>query len=385
MTGRVWAIVGGVVAVGLGGVAAIVTTADGSAAAPTIAARPVDVTAPASVPPTSTLTPPPPPLRVLSVAHATAASPVSELGGVTVTFSAPVGAELTPTLTPALAGAWSRPTPTTAVFTAADVPLPGQALTVRLPAGTLDEAGGALATDYRAAWTTRAAAPARLQQLLAEAGYLPLSFTPATAEPTSTEQLMASAYAPGPGSYAWKAAEPAGLQALYTGATSTLLTRGAVLAFESDHHLDTDGSAGPRVWSALVADTLAHRTTTQPYTYVSVSKQAPESLTVYRDGKAVLTTRVNTGVARAQTPDGSWAVFARYRSQTMSGTNPDGSHYSDAGVPWVSYFYGGDAVHGFPRASYGSPQSVGCVELPIAAAERVYALMGYGDIVTVTG
>ena len=38
----------------------------------------------------------------------------------------------------------------------------------------------------------------------------------------------------------------------------------------------------------------------------------------------------------------------------MSGTNPDGSHYSDPGVPWVSYFNGGDALHGFLRASYGS-------------------------------
>ena len=34
----------------------------------------------------------------------------------------------------------------------------------------------------------------------------------------------------------------------------------------------------------------------------------------------------------------------------MSGTNPDGSHYSDPGVPYVAYFNGGDAVHGFSAA-----------------------------------
>ena len=34
---------------------------------------------------------------------------------------------------------------------------------------------------------------------------------------------------------------------------------------------------------------------------------------------------------------------------TMSGTNPDGSHYHDPGIPWVSYFNGGDALHGFIR------------------------------------
>ena len=43
----------------------------------------------------------------------------------------------------------------------------------------------------------------------------------------------------------------------------------------------------------------------------------------------------------------------------MAGTNPDGSHYDDPGVPWVSYFHGGDALHGFIRASYGTTPEPG--------------------------
>jgi lipoprotein-anchoring transpeptidase ErfK/SrfK len=78
-------------------------------------------------------------------------------------------------------------------------------------------------------------------------------------------------------------------------------------------------------------------------------------------------------------------VYERFPSTTMSGTNPDGSHYSDPGVRWVNYFSGGSAVHGFPRASYGSPQSVGCLELPIATAKRVFDLIGYGTLVDVAG
>ena len=54
----------------------------------------------------------------------------------------------------------------------------------------------------------------------------------------------------------------------------------------------------------------------------------------------------------------------------MSGTNPDGSHYNDPGIKWVSYFNGGDALHAFDRASFGTPQSLGCVELPLAAAAK---------------
>ena len=39
----------------------------------------------------------------------------------------------------------------------------------------------------------------------------------------------------------------------------------------------------------------------------------------------------------------------------MSGTNPDGSHYNDPGVRWISYFNGGDAIHAFPRAILRNP------------------------------
>ena len=75
-------------------------------------------------------------------------------------------------------------------------------------------------------------------------------------------------------------------------------------------------------------------------------------------------------------------MFERLRSQTMQGTNPDGSHYADF-VQWVAYFNGGDAVHYMPRASYGSPQSLGCIELPYAAAEQAWGYLTYGTLVTV--
>jgi lipoprotein-anchoring transpeptidase ErfK/SrfK len=67
----------------------------------------------------------------------------------------------------------------------------------------------------------------------------------------------------------------------------------------------------------------------------------------------------------------------------MSGTNPDGSHYVDPGIKWVSYFNGGDALHGYVRASYGFPQSDGCVEMPIANAAQVFPLTPLGTLVTV--
>jgi hypothetical protein len=68
----------------------------------------------------------------------------------------------------------------------------------------------------------------------------------------------------------------------------------------------------------------------------------------------------------------------------MKGTNPDGSKYDDP-VWYASYFNGGDAVHQFDRYSYGSYQSLGCVEVPYSVAKKAYPYLTYGTLVTVTG
>jgi lipoprotein-anchoring transpeptidase ErfK/SrfK len=67
----------------------------------------------------------------------------------------------------------------------------------------------------------------------------------------------------------------------------------------------------------------------------------------------------------------------------MSGTNPDGSHYEDPGIKWISYFNGGDALHNFNRSSFGTPQSLGCVELPLAASAEIWKYTPIGTVVTV--
>ena len=92
---------------------------------------------------------------------------------------------------------------------------------------------------------------------------------------------------------------------------------------------------------------------------------------------------VNTGAPGADTTDGTYPVFEHVTSSVMKGTNPDGTTYDDPAVPWASYFNGGDALHGFLRSTYGFPQSVGCVEMPIANAQTVFPLTPLGTLVTV--
>ena len=138
-----------------------------------------------------------------------------------------------------------------------------------------------------------------------------------------------------------------------------------------------------RTWESLLAAETNDRRNPNPYTWVTVTETIPETLEVHRGSHIVLTSPANTGVPGAATAQGVFPIFSRFVSTTMTGTNPDGSHYSDPGVPWVNYFNGGDAVHGFPRGSYGSPQSNGCVELPISTAQVVYGYLRIGDIVWV--
>ena len=112
----------------------------------------------------------------------------------------------------------------------------------------------------------------------------------------------------------------------------------------------------------------------------------PQNLTLWNNGAAQYAgIPVNTGAPGADTMDGTYAVFEHVRYSDMKGTNVDGSTYNDPNVPYASYFNGGDALHGFIRASYGTPQSNGCVEMSYANAAMVWPLTPIGTLVTVIG
>jgi len=138
------------------------------------------------------------------------------------------------------------------------------------------------------------------------------------------------------------------------------------------------------LWAAVFLAVAAGGGNHDGYTYALAGKGSPETLTIWHDGRVVLTSAANTGIAVAPTADGTFPVYLRYRFQIMQGTNPDGSHYADP-VSFVAYFNGGEAVHYFPRGSYGSQQSLGCVELPYGAAALAWPYLTYGSLVTVSG
>src|SRR4029079_5017738 len=92
----------------------------------------------------------------------------------------------------------------------------------------------------------------------------------------------------------------------------------------------------------------------------------------WHNGRTVLTSPGNTGVPAAPTQLGTFPVFEHIPLGTMSGTTPDGAPYNAPGIRYISYFNGGDAIHAFTRASFGTPQSLGCVEIPPDSAAKVW-------------
>jgi hypothetical protein len=155
------------------------------------------------------------------------------------------------------------------------------------------------------------------------------------------------------------------------------------MRFQYVHNLTTTGQMNTSTWQTLTNAVVRHQSDPNPYDYVYVSKKLPESVTLYENGKKRFSTLANTGITAAPTENGTYPVYLRFTVTTMSGFLPDGTAYDDPGIPWVSYFHGGDALHGFIRSSYGYPQSLGCVEMPFADAAVLWPHTPIGTLVTV--
>jgi len=307
----------------------------------------------------------------------------------TLTLSRPVrsvlGARL-PTIEPAVSGRWRLLDSHTLSFRPSALGYPiGAHLHLQLPvpvrlAQSADRHG-----TRTLRWQVPDGSLLRLQQLLAQAGYLPLDWSPSTDPETRTARAeLAAAIEPPAGRFSWRyQSTPGELRALWRTGRWNEITRAAVMMFEDTHALDVDGFVGPKVWRALLADTLAGTRRDSGYSYVYVHRDLPQSLNLWHNGRVILSSPGNTGVPAAPTQLGSFPVFEHIPVGTMSGTNPDGTHYHDPGIRFISYFNHGDAIHAFNRASFGTPQSLGCVELPLPAAAKVWPYTPIGTLVTI--
>jgi lipoprotein-anchoring transpeptidase ErfK/SrfK len=322
------------------------------------------------------------PLRLVSITPGADARAANGAAGVTVTYNKPLpDSAAMPTLKPAIAGSWKRQGDAV-VFTP----------TAGYPAGTKVTVTAVAVQDKTtdsttsSSFTTGKYSTLRLQEILAQLGYLPLNWTAATgasAPGDNAQAQLAAAYDPPAGSFSWQSGYPSSLHSLWAKGSANTVDTGALYGFEAAHQLTVSATINKTVWASLLKAAAANDKNISGYSYAIANQHLPETLTIWHDGQKRLTTPANTGISVSQTEVGTFPVYEKLPFQIMSGTNPDGSHYADP-VQWVSYFNGGDAVHYFPRGSYGWNQSLGCVELPWSNSETAYHLLPYGTLVTVT-
>ncbi len=315
-------------------------------------------------------------LQVVSVTPVAGARGVNGASPIRVQFSAPLAVSSPmPTLSPRIAGQWTV-RGDSAIFTPSVGYFENTRVTVKIPVGL---AGVISAAGAKAGTGGTLASP--VSQSFTTGSFSTLS---SAVIPGDANAELSTAYDPPAGTFSWPGGYPWDLKDQWKAGSYNMLEDGAVRAFESVYGLTIDGQAGRSVWSDLLAAVAKGQNSPNGYTYALASKSSPETLTIWHNGHVVLRSMANTGIPVAPTADGTFPVYLRYYYQIMKGTNPDGSKYADP-VYYVAYFNGGDAVHYFPRGSYGWQQSLGCVELPWDPAKKAWPYLTYGSLVTVTG
>jgi L,D-transpeptidase catalytic domain len=304
---------------------------------------------------------------------------------ITLTFNKPVSKALghnRPPVSPTTAGTWHTVSSHTIVFRPEGY---GYGLGAKVGVGLPSGVSLVNAQHGGSNWRVPGGSPTRLQQLLAILGYLPLNFKydNGSGIGRTPQEQLAAAVKPPAGHFDWRYPNvPSALHDFWKPGASGVMTQGALMAFENDHALTTDGVAGPNVWRSLIRAAIDGKKSSFGYSFATVSL-AGQRLDLWHNGHTVTTTPVNTGIASRPTDPGTFPVYSHLRVTTMSGTNPDGSHYDDPGIQFVSYFNGGDALHAFTRAQYGFPQSLGCVEMSLAPAGTVWPYTPIGTLVHV--
>jgi len=327
-------------------------------------------------------------LRVTSISPRNGKTGVGARAPISIEFSAPISSQSAmPILDPSTPGSWQI-SGKTITFTPSEPFVPLSEVTLTIPGrrgGTLGKAGKTLPASVVDSFEIEDGSTLRLQQLLSMLDYSPLSWAPRgqAISPSGAGAQLAAMYSPPPGDFAWRnSGWPSSLTGLWRPGSYNVFTRGLVMSFQADHGLIVNGTPDAGLWNDLLSAIATNDFNTGGYNYAVAVKTAPQTLTIWHNGTVMLQSAANTGIPQSPTPSGTFPVYARYRNYLMRGTNPDGVAYADP-VQFVAYFYDGDAVHYFPRADYGIPQSLGCIELPLATAAIAWPYLAYGTLVTV--
>lgn len=122
-----------------------------------------------------------------------------------------------------------------------------------------------------------------------------------------------------------------------------------------------------------------------PHAVINLSEQ---KVYAYKGTTLVRTFNVSTGSLKHQTDNGTFFVYLKYKSQRMRGGS-GADAYDTPGVPWVTYYNGGEGFHGAPwnlgGIASGTPKSHGCTNMSPEDAHWIYDFLPMGSMVQVVG
>lgn len=128
--------------------------------------------------------------------------------------------------------------------------------------------------------------------------------------------------------------------------------------------------------SLAVKYTPAKTVETQAFDKWLVADVTTKRMYAYEKTTLVRTFLTSNGAPATPTVLGTYKIYAKYPSQTMTGFNADGSRYRQPDVPYVNYFTGGYAIHGNywrPASYFGNINSShGCVGINVEDAAWIY-------------
>lgn len=102
-----------------------------------------------------------------------------------------------------------------------------------------------------------------------------------------------------------------------------------------------------------------------------------QRLRAWEGTKLVLEFPISSGLW-SPTPTGTFAIWHKTRSQTMSGGSKElGTYYYLPNVPSNMFFHKGYAIHGaYWHNNFGHPMSHGCVNSPLASVAQLFEWAG---------
>ena len=310
---------------------------------------------------------------------------------ITINFSKPVSKVLgshTPTLTPATTGSWKRISSHAIEFIPSGYGYGLDAhVQIAMPNG-VRLLGGTSGTATSGSWTVPSGTVTRAQQILADLGYLPVTFKYCGkgVGTTAADQENAAVNTP-KGSFSWRYPNtPDQLKEQWQPGGDGVITKGAIMMFEIRPRHDRRRRA--RSGRLEGAD---QRERPRP----------EEQLRLHvRDGPRGQLGRVHDALAQRQDDhhdpgqhrsrpeptrrSGPTRCSSTWRRRRCRAPTRTDRRTSIPGILWVSYFNGGDALHYYARGSYGFPQSNGCVEMPESAAATIWPYTPIGALVDVS-